>query len=203
MAKRKQHVNQRSGITLRRVNTHQVRQRFLIVCEGERTEPNYFRAFRVPSLVVMVEGVARQALQLVNKALELREAGDYDQIWCVFDRDDVPQDQFNEAIARAERLNLHVAYSNQAFELWYLLHFHYYNTGITRGDYKQRLSDELSKKYEKNDETMYDTLLSRQSHALKHAHNLLAQYNPRRPGDDNPSTTVHLLVAALNEHSGA
>lgn len=203
MAKRKQHVNQQSGIALRRVNTRQVRQRFLIVCEGERTEPNYFRAFRVPSLVVMVEGVARQALQLVNKALELREAGDYDQIWCVFDRDDVPQDQFNEAIARAERLNLHVAYSNQAFELWYLLHFHYYNTGITRGDYKQRLSDELSKKYEKNDETMYDTLLLRQSHALKHAHNLLAQYNPRRPGDDNPSTTVHLLVAALNEHSGA
>ena len=203
MAKRKQHVNQQSGIALRRVNTRQVRQRFLIVCEGERTEPNYFRAFRVPSLVVMVEGVARQALQLVNKALELREAGDYDQIWCVFDRDDVSQDQFNEAIARAERLNLHVAYSNQAFELWYLLHFHYYNTGITRGDYKQRLSDELSKKYEKNDETMYDTLLLRQSHALKHAHNLLAQYNPRRPGDDNPSTTVHLLVAALNEHSGA
>lgn len=203
MAKRKQHVNQQSGIALRRVNTRQVHQRFLIVCEGERTEPNYFRAFRVPSLVVMVEGVARQALQLVNKALELREAGDYDQIWCVFDRDDVPQDQFNEAIARAERLNLHVAYSNQAFELWYLLHFHYYNTGITRGDYKQRLSDELSKKYEKNDETMYDTLLLRQSHALKHAHNLLAQYNPRRPGDDNPSTTVHLLVAALNEHSGA
>ena len=203
MAKRKQHVNQQSGIALRRVNTRQVHQRFLIVCEGERTEPNYFRAFRVPSLVVMVEGVARQALQLVNKALELREAGDYDQIWCVFDRDDVPQDQFNEAIARAERLNLHVAYSNQAFELWYLLHFHYYNTGITRGDYKQRLSDELSKKYEKNDETMYDTLLLRQSHALKHAHNLLAQYNPRWPGDDNPSTTVHLLVAALNEHSGA
>ena len=82
MAKRKQHVNQRSGIALQRVNTRQVRQRFLIVCEGERTEPNYFRAFRVPSLVVMVEGVARQALQLVNKALELREAGDYDQIWC-------------------------------------------------------------------------------------------------------------------------
>lgn len=32
-------------------------QTFLIVCEGRRTEPNYFRAFRVPANVqVQIEG---------------------------------------------------------------------------------------------------------------------------------------------------
>jgi len=29
-----------------------VRQRFLIVCEGEKTEPGYFRSFQVPGVVV-------------------------------------------------------------------------------------------------------------------------------------------------------
>jgi len=61
------------GRTGRRVGTRTVRQRFLIVCEGEQTEPNYFRAFQVPGLVVTVEGVARGALRLVEKAEKLRD----------------------------------------------------------------------------------------------------------------------------------
>lgn len=35
-----------------------IRQRFLIVCEGEQTEPNYFKAFQVAGLVLEVKGVA-------------------------------------------------------------------------------------------------------------------------------------------------
>jgi len=45
------------GRTGRRVGTREVRQRFLIVCEGEETEPNYFRAFKAPGLVVKIEDV--------------------------------------------------------------------------------------------------------------------------------------------------
>lgn len=45
----------RQGRSSRRVGTREVRQRFLIVCEGEQTEPNYFRAFQVPGLVVKIE----------------------------------------------------------------------------------------------------------------------------------------------------
>ncbi len=47
------------GRTGRRVDTRTARQRFLIVCEGEQTEPNYFRAFQVPGLVVKTQDVSQ------------------------------------------------------------------------------------------------------------------------------------------------
>jgi len=109
----------------RKVNTRKVRQRFLIVCEGEKTEPNYFNSFRVPKDVIQIEvkGVGENPSKLVESAKDLKKQEDYDQVWCVFDRDNwLPQD-FNNAIQNAENQNFNVAYSNEAFELWYVLHF--------------------------------------------------------------------------------
>ena len=92
---------------------------FLIVCEGERTEPNYFRAFRLAGDVrgIDVRGEGYNTTRLVEAAIEYARQGDYDQVWCVFDRDSFPAQNFNEAIALAERQGFQVAYSNEAFEL--------------------------------------------------------------------------------------
>jgi RloB-like protein len=89
MAKRKTE-NSRS-YSSRKLNIREPRQRFLIVCEGTKTEPNYFESFRVPKSVVTVKGVAKDPSGLVNhaKALadEVPKEDRYDQVWCVFDRD--------------------------------------------------------------------------------------------------------------------
>ena len=53
-------------------------------------------------------------------------------MWLVFDRDEWRAEVFNQVIAQAERKNIQVAYSNQAFELWYLLHFGYRDTSALR-----------------------------------------------------------------------
>lgn len=180
------------------VGTRELVERFLIVCEGKQTEPNYFRAFRVPGFVVDVEGAGDNTIGVVRRTLKLKEEGEYEQIWCVFDRDSFPPARFNEALALADRSGIKVAYSNEAFELWYLLHFHYYNTGITRHDYIERLSDVMGRKYQKGSTTIYRELLARQPEALKHARRLLEQYDPLTPEQNNPSTTVHLLVEQLN-----
>ncbi len=55
--------------------------------------------------------------------MQLRDEGDYDQVWCVFDRDDLLPRQISEALHYAQQGAIRVAFSNQAFELWYLLHF--------------------------------------------------------------------------------
>ena len=54
---RDQHASRRGndGYTKRSVGTRETVQRFLVVCEGEKTEPNYFRSFRVPKNVVTFE----------------------------------------------------------------------------------------------------------------------------------------------------
>jgi hypothetical protein len=177
---------------------------FLIVCEGEKTEPNYFRAFRLSSATVKVEGCGMNTRSLVEKALEIRKKAEdndekFDEVWCVFDRDSFSLQNFNSTFDLAKREKIIIAYSNEAFELWYLLHFQYLDTGISRGDYKKRLSRLLKEPYKKNSTEMYRKLIDKQPIAIKNAENLLKTYNPRNPGEDNPSTTVHLLVKELNK----
>jgi RloB-like protein len=189
------------GYSLRKVDTREVRQRFLIVCEGKKTEPNYFRSFRVPQNVaeIDVQGFGYNPSKLVDRAKELTEQEEYDQVWCVFDRDSWTPQDFNNAIESAANQGFMVAYSNEAFELWYVLHFEFLNSGIPRDDYPQKLNLLLGRKYKKNSETIYDELFDKQTIAIRNAINLLKQYDPHIPSKDNPCTTVHLLVHELNK----
>lgn len=196
MARKKVHPQ---GYSARDVDTRQQRQRFLIVCEGTKTEPNYFEGFRVPKDVIDVVGLGENPSRLVDSARRLNEKGDYDQVWCVFDRDDWTKQDFNNALQTAKQYGFKVAYSNEAFELWYVLHFEFLNTGVPRADYAQKLTRLLGKPYRKNSSETYDLLMDRQQIAMKNAAKLLEYYAPLKPAEDNPSTTVHLLVAALNE----
>ena len=178
-----------------------IRQRFLIVCEGEKTEPNYFMSFRVPGIIAEVYGEGMVTMSLVQKTIELRHQDDYDQTWCVFDKDDNSDDEFNRAIDFAARNNISVAYSNQCFELWYVLHFNYLTNSITRNDYMRILDDKLHHKYEKKSRAIYSELRDSQQTAIRNAEKLLLEYNPRRAARDDPSTTVHLLVKQLLKFS--
>ena len=193
------------GYSLRKVDTREVRTRFLIVCEGKKTEPNYFRSFRVNQDVVEIDikpGSGRQPSQLIKRAEDEKLKGDYDQddqVWCVFDRDNWTANDFNNAIISTKNNDFKVAYSNEAFELWYVLHFEFLNAGINRKDYVKKLNGALSKQYLKNSETIYDELLNKQDIAIKNAIKLLSQYQSPIPAINNSSTTVHLLVQELNK----
>ena len=183
-----------------KVEIREIKERFLIVCEGTQTEPNYFKSFRVPKDVIDVRGFGKNTISLVKEAVRIKEEdNDYDRVWCVFDRDSFPVKNFNQAIKYAEDNDIAVAYSNEAFELWYLLHFDYRDTAMSREEYKDALTKRMNKEYKKNSKTIYDDLKTNQSKAIKNAERLLEQYNPRKPANDNPSTTVHLLVQELKK----
>jgi hypothetical protein len=191
----------RKAIYKRRTNHFEPRQRLLIICEGEKTEPNYFRKFPLPpGSVVDVRGIGENTVSLIREAIQLRDQSDfyYDQVWCVFDRDSFPVENFNNAMQIAQDNHIKVAYSNEAFELWYVLHFDYLHTGISRRNYITRLRRLLGHRYLKNSETIYDEIIARQEDAIRNAKRLLAQYDPPKPAEDNPSTTVHILVELLN-----
>jgi RloB-like protein len=186
----------------RRIGTREIRQRFLIVCEGAQTEPTYFEAFQVPGVVVRIEPGAGNTIHVVERAIELRNQpdADFDQIWCVFDRDEFPAERFNRALALARQAAIRVAYSNEAFELWFLLHFGYYHTGLSRSVYIVRLSQYLGLPYRKNDRTLFGRLEAHLPEAIRNAERLLQTYQPSNPAMDNPSTTVHQLVQELIRH---
>lgn len=204
--------------------------RILIVCEGEKTEPNYFKWWQnelknirreaakskavcgidvnICSDEIDVKGEGKNTKSLVKKAIELKTQAKtqakiiYTQVWCVFDRDSFPKEHYNTAIEQARANDLEVAYSNEAFELWYLLHFDYVNTGVSRAMYKKMLTKRLGEKYKKNDPAIYEKLLKHskadQREAIKNAKKLLNKHAKGDYADHNPSTTVFELVESLN-----
>jgi len=149
---------------------------------------------------------------------------DFQHKWIVIDRDKErvnggghTSEDFNSTLLSAkskkETLNIEVAYSNDAFELWYLLHFDYISTSLLRDEINKRLIIKLkeknlhkfSKLNKKNikDENytkhIYDELLELQDTGIKNATKLLESYgNEYNPENANPSTTIHKLIEILN-----
>ena len=200
----------------RQIKTRETRKKFLIVCEGEKTEVNYFKAFTVPKkIAVTVKGEGKNSLSLVEKAIKiidnLKQDDSFDQIWCVFDKDNCSKEQFNQAERLAKENNIKIAYSNEAFEIWFILHFQYLDIATSRSKYPKILTTQMKKygllneqeKYEKNREDMYEKLKPYQTTAITNAAKLIQDRDEakKHPFDANPSTTVQDLVQELNINS--
>lgn len=118
---------------------------FNIFCEGKNTEPDYFNSFRISTVKIKPLGLGLNTLGLVEKAIRWIKTekfdGASDQKWCVFDKDDFSSDLFDKAIDKAEKNGFGVAWSNQSFEYWLLLHFEDHHGGsIHRDDYQGRIN---------------------------------------------------------------
>lgn len=188
--------------------------RILIVCEGEKTEPNYFRSFgRINRGGVVYdiecEGGKINTIQVVDKAIELRdkaikERHPYDSVWAVFDKDSFLAKNFNSAILKAESNNICCAWSNEAFELWYIFHFVNRITSMSRREYQKAITKFISKhkkgySYQKNDPNMYGYLnqYGNESQAIKFAETQAKSFNHTRYAEHEPSTLVYRLVRLL------
>ena len=188
----------------REVDTRATRKRFLIVCEGQRTEVLYFKAFPVSSAEVRVEGEGRNTTSLVKAAIAYAKEGTYDEVWVVYDRDDFSARDFNAAQARIRSLDSdrperwYAAWSNQCFELWYLLHFQLVESRLHRKTLAEGKLPMALGSYRKNDPTLYDRLLARQPVAIQNATRLEHAAGDATPSDAEPCTRVHHLVLALN-----
>ena len=192
--------------------------RILLVCEGEKTEPIYFRdmadAWGISTQVKIARNDGLSPEKIVAQADELyaqaRQEGDeFDDIYCVFDRD--AHEHFNAAINRLHTLKangrpLNAVVSVPCFEFWLLLHFGYTDKPYACKGKKsvgQVVVSDLKKqpgfeKYDKGMTGVFKLLGPKLAQALKHAQQLAA-----RPTEHiehpNPSTQVHVLVNRLKE----
>lgn len=216
IAKLKQERRKAKASQKRREKTREKLVRFLIVCEGEKTEPHYFEALIKNCIStireVIIEGEGRATVALVDRAkaikqeLERKNAMAFDRVWLVFDKDNF--DDFNEAIRKAKKLGFQCAWSNEAFELWYLLHFAYLDTGIGRNAYVEKLQGFFREKmgdtdfeYKKGNPNIYRLLQKRGSEdlAISHANKLRASYEGTDYANHKPCTMVDKLVKELKD----
>jgi hypothetical protein len=183
------------------------RRRVLIVCEDEKSSRYYFESFPVDykRAQVLAVGAGMNTDSLVEYAVELRDDASrtgkpFNEVWCVFDRDSFPLANYNRAFQMARANSIKVTWANEAFEIWYLLHFNYHDTGLSRDDYRDKLKPHFI--YNKADKDTYAKLKPYQETAVRNSRRLnrhwieVGEIHPERM---NPSTNVHELVEFLNE----
>ena len=206
-----------TGTIERSIPSLDVKPTILIVCEGENTEPSYFRQFRLSSATIKTIGEGYNTTSLVNRAMQIANKDKYDQVWCVFDKDDFNDVDFNNAINIAKANNYGVAYSNQAFEYWLILHFDdHQGGGMHRNDYNDKIKT-LLKPYNiiydgKNskmvNEDFFDlldgvdeqTLKDRKQLAIERAKRNFNQFDHNSPAKAESSTTVFRLVEEIMKY---
>ena len=114
-------------------------------------------------------------------------------------------DQFNQALELAEARGMLVAWSNDAIELWFLLHYQHLASATHRSVLFDKLSVQIKTKYIKGKGSeIYDLVKSSRAIAISRAKSLHEEAKARgtRPSDANPCTTVYQLVEKLAAEPG-
>ena len=162
-------------------------------------------------------GLGYNTISLVKKTIALAQEDEYNQVWCVFDRDDFPAADFNNAIFLAEKQGFGIAYSNQAFEYWLILHFEDHQGGaMHRDQYTDKLNRYLKDfglEYDKESKTIteeiFDVLQSklpeknktRQEVAIERAERIYQIYDHRSPAEEESSTMVFRLIGEIDKYT--
>lgn len=248
MAKRGRIKEQTREVQERPQHTRHYKEYFLIVCEDESTEPTYFKkVFQeefeklLPKDTIRIEtvGTGRNSLGVVEKAVEKRISRTeiipktIDHVWAVFDKDDLDQNEtttqrFEDAFLVAAANDINIAYSNECFELWLLLHFVNVSNAkpiprkAAEGEDKSgclygMLENTINKGRTPDKQILYDyahhsrpyisvekliAIIMKsgdETKAIARAQALDASQQDKKPIVANPNTTVYKLVQELRE----
>lgn len=193
--------------------------RILIVSEGSKTEPNYFReiraAYRLHTAHVEVQpsALGTAPIQVVKYAQALFEEGDhrkhiqrraFEKVYAVFDRDG--HDSYHEALALAASLDgklrnearqpvvFQAVASVPCFELWLLLHFEDIRAPLHREEVLHRLKRHMPG-YDKGAGNAFAVTGQHVATATQRARRLAARFTAHT--DPEPFTAVAELVNEL------
>jgi hypothetical protein len=198
--------------------------RILIVSEGSKTEPNYFReiraAYRLHTANVEVRSseLGTAPIQVVQYAKALFLDGDrhkniqrraFEKVYAVFDRDD--HDSYHEALALAisfdgklrndikQPVEFQAITSVPSFELWLLLHFEDIQAPLHRDEVIRRLKLHIPGYY-KGVGNAFEITKENLSMATLRAERLAERFNAHT--DPEPFTAIVKLVNLMTRLHG-
>ncbi len=174
----------------------------LVVCEGRKTEQNYFRStknrWKIGRLTIAAANESTAPINIVEKAVARRDEFkerkriEFDQVWCVFDHDE--HETFDKALTEAAKNNIQVAFSIPCFEFWYLLHFEYTTRPFRDfSEVARQLKKHLASYNKDTDYT--EQLFPRMEEAIANA--LKVRDDLKKTGAERPITNVDRLMNIL------
>jgi hypothetical protein len=193
-------------------------QRFLIVCEGTKTEPYYLQELVselgirhhtvkiAPNDGVSPDRIVAHAVKLYGE--DALSGDSFDKVFCVFDRD--THETFDAAVQSINDLNgakepkvYEAITSTPCFEYWLLLHFDFTDKPFHAAG-KKSVADQVVSvlktkagfaKYSKGNNGIYSLVKDNTSKAITYAKR--GRKNAEKTGQISPLTNVDVLVAAL------
>lgn len=191
----------------RRASKRSSYEKVLIVCEGEKTEPNYFNEivdyYQINTANIEIDGTSGSSpTSVFERALELyakeKAKGDsFDRVYCVFDKDSHESYPRTVGAIKSQRPagTFYVATSVPCFEYWLILHYQYttrpYSTSVDAyNDLRALMPD-----YQKGSTNLFSKLIDQLEFAKANAIRANAQANENFT--DNPTTQIHELVEYL------
>ena len=215
--RREERRQRRHGYKTPRANS------FLIVTEGARTEPLYFKGIqklikdRVGGVVEVVEtpvidiygkGSSTGKLVEITEKIVKEARIIYQNVWVVFDKDDFTD--FDLAIKDGVDKGYKIAWSNQSFEYWLYMHFYYSDSALHRDGWNEKLDAVFAKynlgdgHYRKNYEDIYNLVntFGGVETAIKNAKRRMAAFKEGidKPSEYDPGTMVYELVEELRAY---
>jgi len=192
-----------------------IQKSVLIAFEDTKSAKYYFndllKAKKIKGQVVLVnKDKGQDPKRVIEKLSEYKSDPKnaqevFSKEWIVIDKDNWSKDKYLGTIERARTQNINVALSNDAYELWILLHF----KPLTKSTHREELNSQLKNiflekfgiTYDKASSDTYRLIESYQATAIKNAKNLvnkhLRDYGKIDPMA-NPITMVYELVEYLN-----
>jgi len=186
--------------------TKSIAKRVLIACEDTKSSRFYFtkmiKDYGLRGKVTFAKHIGTNPMKVLEAIkVHLLKDSNFDERWIVIDKDSYSKSEFNGTLASAKSLNINVAYANEAYELWILLHFKEQKAHINRSQLNKELKNLVD--YEKNNEFIYEMVKSKQSIALERSRNLIKHFTDingySNPFNDNPSNTIYQLVESLKK----
>lgn len=196
---------------------------WLFVCEGEATEPNYIRSLLDYAnskqkknvgrkIKFQIKGEGKNTESLVNSVDNFFTFVDkqtrcanirYGKIFVVFDKDSFLDGKFNQAIKKASKKNYEVLWSNECIELWFLLHFYFLDSNVSRQEYFKKLETYFDCAYKKADTDIFNKLNSEVNikKAVKNAKKLYQGYPVKTSyAKMAPCTMMFKLIEIIEEY---
>ncbi len=123
----------RSGPPRRRPPHRPLKTTVLLVCEGKKTERNYFDQLKREDAICerfsirVQRGKGGSPEAVAKYAVERKDNSnvEYDEVWCVMDVEDANQRaSLDKALTILGKNNIEACLSNPAFEVWLLVSAH-------------------------------------------------------------------------------
>ncbi|MGX2950723.1 RloB family protein [Ursidibacter sp. B-7004-1] len=186
----------------------------LIVCEGEKTEPFYFQD------MIEFEGLSSVNIEIISgkgsdpvsvvktaksKIKQQEKHLPFNRVYCIIDRDSHANfEQAQNMAIDNDKIQLIISYPS--FEFWYLCHFIYSRSPITRTGNKSagdncisllnaHWQNKFKAPYSKEIKNLYSELYEKLEIAIANSEKALRE--AQKDSEPNPSTQVHELVEYL------